>query len=44
MPDAQLLNAPGAINTEAQGISNAGQIVGVWDDGAVVHGFIATPD
>jgi hypothetical protein len=43
IPDAVLLDAPGALNTYAQGISNSGMIVGSWDDGAVSHGFIAKP-
>lgn len=41
--DADLLAAPGAGWTFAQGITNAGTIVGSFDDGNSSHGFIATP-
>jgi uncharacterized membrane protein len=35
---------PGALRTLAEGINNAGQIVGLWYDAAQnEHGFIATP-
>jgi hypothetical protein len=35
---------PGAINTFASGINDAGQIVGVFFiNGTVGHGFLATP-
>src|SRR5208282_2003068 len=40
----QLLQYPGATSTAAQGINNAGQIVGAWTDASGgSHGFIATP-
>jgi hypothetical protein len=46
IPDADLLKVPGAVNTFAQAINNAEQVVGAWDDGnpnGLQHGFIATP-
>ena len=46
IPDADLLNVPGAVDTFAQAINNAEQVVGAWDDGnpnGFQHGFIATP-
>ena len=47
IPDAELLVFPGATSTSPEGISNAGDIVGIWSDapsgGFPLHGFIATP-
>jgi hypothetical protein len=44
IPDAELLNVPGAVNTFAQAIDNSERIVGSWDVGdPFSHGFIATP-
>jgi hypothetical protein len=44
IPDAQLLEFPGAPDTTPEGITNAGDIVGIWlDDAGTFHGFIATP-
>jgi len=45
IPDVDLLNVPGAVDTIAQAINNAEQVVGAWDlgDSAFQHGFIATP-
>src|SRR5205823_14671400 len=34
------LDVPGAISTAANGISNAGQIVGQYDAGGQTHGFL----
>jgi hypothetical protein len=45
IPDAALLNVPGAVETFAQAIDNSERIVGAWDLGnsGLQHGFIATP-
>jgi hypothetical protein len=43
IPAAQLLAYPGALTTTPEGITNAGDIVGIWSDAAGdLHGFIAT--
>ncbi len=40
----QLLNVPGAVDTVGEGLNNAGQVSGFYDDAAGnEHGFIATP-
>ena len=43
IPDAALLEFPGAVITIPEAITNAGAIVGIWNaaDG-IIHGFIAT--
>jgi hypothetical protein len=41
--DAELLAVPGAVQTIPQAIGNSGHIVGQWDDGVTLRGFIATP-
>ena len=44
VPDAELLEMPGAVGTVPEGITNAGDIVGIWVDASgALHGFIATP-
>ena len=44
VPAADLLEIPGAIITVPEGMSNAGDIVGNWEDvEGNLHGFIATP-
>jgi hypothetical protein len=43
IPDAELLEYPGAPQTYLEGITNAGEIIGYWSDGANSHAFIATP-
>jgi hypothetical protein len=44
IPDSELLQFPGAVSTEVEGINNAGDIVGIWgDDTSPFHGFIAHP-
>ena len=37
------LDVPGAGFTEAFGINNAGQVVGLFADSSGVHGFVASP-
>lgn len=41
--DADLLQFPGGFNTFAQGIKNSGEIVGSYDDGMTISGFVARP-
>jgi uncharacterized membrane protein len=45
IPDAELLEYPGAGGNNAEGITNTGEIAGLWTDdgGQTHHGFIATP-
>jgi hypothetical protein len=44
IPPAALLQYPGAVSTNPEGITNAGAIVGIWNDEFnFSHGFIATP-
>jgi hypothetical protein len=44
IPDAELLDVPGATGTVAQGINDSGYISGSWiDDTGATHGFIAAP-
>jgi len=37
------LDVPGAFWSSAEGINDAGQIVGVYFDAGGTHGFLATP-
>jgi hypothetical protein len=37
------IHVPGGRNTRAQGINNAGDIVGEYDDSTGTHGFLAVP-
>jgi uncharacterized membrane protein len=47
IPDAELIEYPGATRTYLEGITNAGVIIGFWSDqpfpSQSYHGFIATP-
>ena len=47
VPDAELIEYPGATRTYVEGITNAGAIIGFWSDqpfpSQSFHGFIATP-
>ena len=46
IPDAELLEYPGAFATYLEGITNTGEIAGWWTSdstGTNSHGFIATP-
>lgn len=44
IPDADLLQFPGAVSTTPEGITNSGDVIGVWIDASGnFHGFIATP-
>jgi len=43
IPDAELLEYPGAPLIFPEGITNTGEIAGIWSDGQTQHGFIATP-
>jgi len=44
VPDADLLEFPGAVSTTPEGITNSGDVVGIWIDASgSFHGFIETP-
>jgi len=43
IPDTELLEVPGAVLTIANGITDAGVMVGIFDDVTGEHGFIAAP-